>query len=148
MTMGKTTFKPSEKLVSKVREFEGFRAKAYYCPAGFLTIGFGHRTTMRDKKEVTMAEATALLRDDLAKAGDGVNALGVCKTQGQYDALTDFVFNLGIGRLKRSTLLRLIKHSAPAKLIQAEFRKWVYAGGKVMPGLVTRRNWEAERFVE
>lgn len=148
MTMGKTTFKPSEKLVSKVREFEGFRAKAYYCPAGYLTIGFGHRTTMRDKKEVTMAEATALLREDLAKAGEGVNALGVCKTQGQYDALTDFTFNLGIGQLKRSTLLKLIKHSAPAKLVQQEFKKWVYAGGKVMPGLVTRRNWEAERFVE
>lgn len=148
MTMGKTTFKPSEKLVSKVREFEGFRAKAYYCPAGYLTIGFGHRTTTKAKQVITMAEGTALLREDLAKAGDGVNALGVCKTQGQYDALTDFVFNLGIGRLKRSTLLRLIKHSAPAKLVQQEFRKWVYAGGKVMQGLVTRRNWEAERFVE
>lgn len=91
---------------------------------------------------------TALLRDDLAKAGEGVNALGVCKTQGQYDALTDFTFNLGLGQLKRSTLLKHIKHSAPTRLIQAEFRKWVYAGGKVMPGLVTRRNWEAERFVE
>lgn len=148
MTMGKTSYKPSDTLVSKVREFEGFRAKAYYCPAGYLTIGFGHRTTMKAKQVITMAEGMALLREDLAKAGDGVNALGVCKTQGQYDALTDFVFNLGIGRLKQSTLLRLIKHSAPANLIQKEFKKWVYAGGKVMPGLVTRRNWEAERFVE
>lgn len=148
MTMGKTSFKPSDKLVSKVREFEGFRAKAYYCPAGYLTIGFGHRTTMKAKQVITMAEGMALLREDLAKAGDGVNALGVCKTQGQYDALTDFVFNLGIGNLKRSTLLKLIKHSAPVSLIQKEFKKWVYAGGKVMQGLVTRRNWEAERFVE
>lgn len=146
--MGKTSYKPSDTLVSKVREFEGFRAKAYYCPAGYLTIGFGHRTTMKAKQVITMAEGMALLREDLAKAGEGVNALGVCKTQGQYDALTDFVFNLGIGNLKRSTLLKLIEHSAPVNLIQKEFKKWVYAGGKVMQGLVTRRNWEAERFVE
>ena len=146
--MGKTSFKPSDALVSAVRGFEGFRAKAYYCPAGYLTIGFGHRTTLRDKQTITMAEGTALLREDLAKAGEGVNALGVCKTQGQFDALTDFAFNLGIGNLKRSTLLKLIKHSAPVGLIQKEFGKWVYAGGKVMQGLVTRRKWEAERWSE
>lgn len=146
--MGKTNFKPSEELVYKVREFEGLRTKAYYCPAGYQTIGYGHRTTAYDKKVISVSEAVALLRDDLTKAGDGVNALCVCKTQGQFDALTDFAFNLGIGNLKRSTLLKLIKHSAPTAMIQKEFGKWVYAGGKVMQGLVTRRKWEAERWSE
>lgn len=144
--MGKTNFKPSDELVRKVKEFEGLRLKAYYCPAGYQTIGYGHRTTSRDKTVLTVAEATQLLKDDLTKAGDSVNALDVCKTQGQYDALTDFVFNLGIGKLKQSTLLKLVKYTAPTHLIQKEFKRWVYAGGNVMPGLVTRRAWDAERW--
>lgn len=144
--MEKTTFQPSIELVRAVKEFEGLSTKAYYCPAGYLTIGYGHRTTMKDKKTITMGEATTLLKADLAKAGEGVNALGVCKTQGQFDALTDFVFNLGIGRLKSSTLLKQIKKGASTEAIQKEFRRWVYAGGNVMPGLVKRREWEAKTY--
>lgn len=74
--------------------------------------------------------------------GPGEDA-GLELTQGQAEALVDFVFNLGIGALKRSTLLKFIRGGYATEHIQAEFRRWVYAGGEVQKGLVKRREWEA-----
>ncbi|MCD8266220.1 MAG: lysozyme, partial [Prevotellaceae bacterium] len=71
-----------------------------------------------------------------------------CQTQGQVDALTDFVFNLGIGNLKGSTLLKYITLGKPTADIQKEFERWVYCKGKKLGGLVTRRAWEARRWAE
>ena len=64
------------------------------------------------------------------------------------DALVDFAYNLGVGSLRSSTLLRKIKEGASTEDIQAEFRRWVYANGKVLKGLVKRREWEASRWAE
>ena len=88
-----------------------------------------------------------LLREDIERAAKQVLKLGVCRTQGQLDALTSFVFNLGIGQLRKSTLLRVIKRQGSDEEIRREFMRWVYAGGKKMPGLERRRSWEAERFL-
>lgn len=140
-------FYPTKTLIEAVKLFEGFRANAYRDVAGVLTIGYGH--TGKDVKagmRVTEARAAELLKQDLASAGKSVNRLAVCKTQGQYEALADFVFNLGIGTLSKSTLLRKIRRGAPLLQVQKEFRRWVYAGGKVQRGLVRRRNWDAIRY--
>ena len=112
------------------------------------TIGYGHTEGVRPGQRCTRLQAEAWLREDLAVAAGEVGALGLELTQGQAEALTDFAFNLGIGALKGSTLLRKIRAGAGKDGIQAEFRRWVYAGGEVQKGLVKRREWEAKRYFE
>ena len=138
--------KASQTLIEKIKHFEGFRAEAYRCPAGQWTVGYGHTRGVYEGRRVTRAEADRLLREDLAPLEHYVERLGVAKTQGQADALLDFCFNLGTPALDGSTLLRKIRQGAPTAEIQAEFRRWVWAGGEVLPGLVKRREWEAERW--
>ena len=92
--------------------------------------------------------AKEMLREDIEEAEWLVKELGVAKTEGQLDALVSFVFNLGIGRLKKSTLLKVIRKGGSMQQIKKEFKRWVYADGKVLPGLVKRREWEAKRFFE
>lgn len=140
--------KITDEFVKKVAAFEGLRTKAYKCPGGVWTIGYGHTEGVRPGQRCTRLQAEAWLREDLAVAAGEVEALGLELTQGQAEALTDFAFNLGIGALKGSTLLRKIRTGAGKDGIQAEFRRWVYAGGEVQKGLVKRREWEAERYFE
>lgn len=135
--------KITDEFVKKVAAFEGLRAKAYKCPGGVWTIGYGHTKGVRPGQRCTPAQAKVWLREDLAVAAGEVGALGLELTQGQAEALVDFVFNLGIGALKRSTLLKFIRGGYATEHIQAEFRRWVYAGGEVQKGLVKRREWEA-----
>lgn len=141
-----TSFKASDRLEEAVRGFEGLRLAAYQDSAGVWTIGYGHTGEVWRGMRIDRAQADEYLAHDLAVAGRGVNALGVCGTQGQFDALCDFVFNLGMGRLRSSTLLKKIRAGRPAAEVQAEFRRWVYAGKKRLPGLVRRREWEARRW--
>ena len=141
--------KASDILVNKIKEFEGFSPKP--CKADksekYLTIGYGHYgADVKANMTITKEAATTLLRKDLAISENYVNKLGVSKTQGQFDALVDFSYNLGCNALGTSTLLKRIKAKASEALIRAEFNKWVYCGGKKLSGLVTRRQWEADRY--
>lgn len=138
--------KASDKCIEAIKAFEGFRPVAYRCPAGVLTIGYGHTKGVHQKMRISEARATELLREDLREVEREVSALGLPLTQGQFDALVDFTFNLGASKLRASTLLKKIKAGASVEEVQAEFRRWVYAGGKKMDGLVKRREWEAERW--
>lgn len=138
----------SEVLIEKIKEFEGFVPLAYRCPAGVWTVGYGHTRGVYEGRRVNEEEAEELLREDLVPCEHFVDKLGVTRTQGQFDALVDFVFNLGTERLQDSTLLRKIREGAPTAEIQDEFGRWVYGGGEVLPGLVRRRKWEAERWAE
>ena len=140
--------KASESLIQKLKEFEGLRLIAYRDAAGVPTIGYGHTRGVKMGDRLTVYWADQLLRKDVAKVAYEVMQLGVVHTQGQLDALTSFAFNLGIGRLRNSTLLKTIREGGSHSQIKKEFKKWVYAGGKQMPGLVKRRNWEADRFFE
>ena len=72
----------------------------------------------------------------------------MARTEGQFDALVSFVFNLGIDRLKTSTLLKVIREGGSKNAIKREFKRWVHAGGKQLKGLERRREWEAKRFFE
>ena len=133
--------------MEKLMEFEGCRLEAYFDEAGVLTIGYGHTKDVREGDRISEYWARNLLKEDIEKAQAQVVKLGVCRTQGQLDALTSFVFNLGFQRLRKSTLLRVIKRKGSDEEIRREFKRWVYAGGKKMPGLERRRSWEAERFL-
>ena len=138
----------SEVLIEKIKEFEGLRLEAYLDEGGVPTIGYGHTgadVIMGDR--ISAYWANHLLKADLYDVELAVDLLGVARTQGQFDALVSFAYNLGIGRLKRSTLLKVIREGGSKRAITKEFKRWVYADGKCLPGLVKRREWEAKRFL-
>ena len=138
--------KSSELLLNKIIDFEGCKLTAYKCPAGVWTIGVGHTKGVKQGQTITKAQAMSLLKGDLLPCENYVNNLGVCKTQGQFDALVDFAFNLGTAALGRSTLLKYIRAKKPEQYIREEFAKWVNSKGMRLKGLVIRRQWEADRF--
>ena len=138
--------KSSDLLLNKIIDFEGCKLTAYRCPAGVWTIGVGHTRGVKQGQKITEAQAISLLKGDLLPCENYVNNLGVCKTQGQFDALVDFCFNLGTGALGRSTLLKYIRQGKAEQYIRGEFAKWVKSGGKTLAGLVKRRAWEADRY--
>ena len=138
----------TEILIDKLMEMEGLRLEAYKDAAGVPTIGYGHTKNVRMGDRISEYWAKEMLREDIEEAEWQVKELKVARTEGQLDALTSFVFNLGIGRLKESTLLETIRRGASKAAITREFKKWVYADGKKLPGLVKRREWEAKRFFE
>ena len=112
------------------------------------TIGFGHTKGVKMGQTITKAQAETLLRGDLLPCEEYVRGLNLELTQGQFDALVDFCFNLGTGALQRSTLLQKIRTKADERTIRGEFAKWVNAGGVRLQGLVKRRAWEADRYFE
>lgn len=138
----------SAKLINAIKGFEGFRSRAYRCPAGVWTVGYGHTKGVKAGTVVTEHQAEVLLREDLAQFERAVNALGVACTQGQFDALVDFAYNCGTANLLSSTLLKRIKTGGTEAQIRYEFSRWNKAGGKVLPGLTKRRLWEANRYYE
>lgn len=138
--------KVSEIMIQAMKRFEGCRLTAYKCPAGVWTIGYGHTAGVKSGDKISQRQADAWLREDLASFERGVERLCAGLTQGQFDALVDFAYNLGLGNLKSSTLLRKIKAGASETEIRYQFSRWNKAGGKVLPGLVKRRAWEADRF--
>jgi lysozyme len=138
----------SYRLIEKIKEFEGCRLVAYKDMGGVLTIGVGHTFGVKQGQRITQAQADSLLRGDLLIVEKYINELNVCKTQNQFDALVDFAFNLGIGNLKRSTLLCRIKADAATSSIQKEFMRWNRVNGKVVNGLTKRRKFEADLWAE
>jgi lysozyme len=131
-----------------IQRFEGLRLKAYKCSAGVWTIGYGHTKGVREGQTITEAEAENLLREDLRVFEVGVSSLvTVFLHQYQFDALVSFSFNLGVGALKGSTLLKKINARAGADAIRAEWIKWCHAGGRVVPGLQRRRLEEVTIYI-
>lgn len=127
-----------------LKKSEGFRDRVYSDVAGFPTIGFGHRLTPGESYPgaIDLARAESILSADIASAEAAVNRLvRVPLTQGQFDALVDFAFNLGSGRLASSTLLRYLnsgKYNEAAWQILA----WDHAGSRELTALKLRREAE------
>lgn len=135
--------------VQLIRHFEGFSPTPYRCPGGYETIGYGH--VMLPGEEwgaISKTEAEALLRQDIAEAELALRRFIVVPVEDtQWDALASFVFNLGSGALERSTLRRRVNRGAHLAAA-AEFHRWVWAGGRKLPGLIRRRAAEAELYLE
>ena len=130
-----------------IKGFEGFRARAYVCPAGVLTIGYGH--TGKDVKPgmtITEPRGVELLAQDVGRFERAVERLvKVPLAQNQFDALVSFTYNVGEGNLQSSTLLKKLNakdYSGAA----AQFDRWNRGGGKVLTGLVRRRAAERKMF--
>lgn len=133
--------------IELIKQFEGFEPRIYLDAAGYPTIGFGHlvREYEREAFKNGISEATGeeLLINDIIAAEQAVlRLIKVSLTDGQFDALVSFTFNLGGGSLQRSTLRRKVNHEEHAD-VPAEFMKWVWAGGKRLKGLIRRRSAES-----
>jgi len=154
----------SDKLIHMLKHHEGVRFKPYQCPALLWTIGVGHvidpnhgRVPLADRKQLpipagwdrvlTSEEVDGILRSDLARFERGVHTYcGNNLTQGMFDGLVSFAFNLGLGTLQRSTLRQKVLRGDKEGAAE-EFLKYTKAGGKVLKGLVTRRNDERALFL-
>lgn len=126
-----------------LKRFEGLQLKAYFCPAGVLTIGYGSTGPhVKMGMEITPAEAEKLLLDDVARFESAVNRLvKVPLTQGQFDALVCFSYNIGIGAFEKSTLLSVLNMGRYGEVI-SQFKRWNKVKGHVVNGLVNRREAE------
>lgn len=138
----------NERGLQLVKQFEGLRLKAYLCPAGVPTIGYG--STGKHVKmgmEITEDEAELLLRRDLKRFEIGVAELigDTPTTSDQFSALVSLAFNIGLGALARSTVLKRHNLGNPRGAANA-FAMWNRAGGKILPGLIRRREAEAKLY--
>ena len=154
----------SEKCLKMLQHHEGIRQKPYRCPAKLWTVGCGHvlyprqaqikleeRDSFpleeRDNRTFSMDEVNEIMKNDLNRFERGVEKYCPVKlTQGQFDGLVSFSFNLGLGTLQRSTLRQKVLRGEMEEAAE-EFLKYTLAGGKVLKGLVTRRNDERALFL-
>jgi lysozyme len=145
--MGVNNLTYSANGLSLTEQFEGFRLTAYQDQVGVWTIGYGHTgPDVTPGQTITMAEAQALLAQDVSSATGCVNTVVAVKlTQQEFDALVDFVFNLGTGAFKGSTMLRDL-NGEDFTSAAAQFDFWDRAGGAVVAGLLRRRQAEAALF--
>ena len=137
----------SEDGLDLIKEFEGLRLEAYRpTPDDVLTIGYGHTRGVQEGDVISEAEADMWLNDDLVWAEECIDAyVDQPLTQGQFDALCSFIFNVGCKAFKNSTLCRLINEGQLDAACQ-QFQRWDKQAGKTLPGLVRRREAEAAVF--
>ena len=144
---------PSGNCYKLIKKYEGFSSKPYMCPAGVPTIGYGstfylngNKVTMKDSpisEEVALSILFSVVEDFSKKVE---KLLKVPVNQNQFDALVDFSYNLGIGNLQKSTLLKLINNKDFVGASK-QFKKWNKSNGKVLNGLTNRRKEEEELFL-
>jgi lysozyme len=140
--------KTSEAGITLIKNFEGFSAKAYKCPAGKITIGYGHTApelTMKDT--ITRARAEEILKSDVKWAEAAVNKVTVPLTQNQFDALVALVFNIGAAAFAKSTLLKLL-NKGQYDSVPAQLARWNKIGKESSPGLTRRRQAEADMWLQ
>ena len=156
--------KVSDRCKEMIKHHEGVRFKPYRCPAKLWTVGVGHvlypdqgrlpldqrdayPLAPEDNRTFSKAEVDGTLSADLVRFEVGVSRLfHMVLTQGQNDALVSFAFNLGLGGVQRSTLRQKVLRGEIEEAAD-EFLKFVRGGGKILPGLVKRRNDERALFL-
>jgi len=139
--------------VDLIKSFEGFSEKAYLCPAGVWTIGYGTTVWFGSDKvkggdRVSRSEAELLLQHDLLVFEAGVKKLlRVPVRPNQFAALVSLAYNIGLRAFEDSTLLKLINQSQEDEAVAPQFLRWNKAGGKVLTGLTRRREAEIKLFL-
>ncbi len=138
----------SQEGLSLIKKFEGCKLDSYKCAAGVWTIGYGSTHGITENMSISQERADMLLLEDVEKFEQAVNDLvEVPLEQNQFDALVSWTFNLGPTNLKNSTLLKVLNASHPDwNDVPAQIKRWNKAGGKVLQGLVRRREAEALLF--
>ena len=145
--------KASQILVDKIKQTEtGGKPilEAVWDKTGKVwMIGYGHSPgDVKQGDKITAQQAEELLKKDLEKFERYASVVKGIRTQGQFDAVVDFMYNCGISNFNKSTLKKYIEAGRKTYEIQKEFLKWTRSGGVELGGLVTRRIWEANRWNE
>ena len=137
-----------QKGIDLIKHFEGCELNAYKCPAGVWTIGYGHIKGVSEGMSITQEQAEQMLLDELKEYENYINELvTVSLSQNQFDALVSWVYNLGPANLQSSTLLKVL-NSGDYSGVPAQIERWNKAGGKVLEGLIRRREAESALFCE
>ena len=132
--------------LSLIKKFEGCELEAYKCSAGVWKIGYGHTKGFTPNDSISQEEAEQMLVDELHEYESYVNEyVTVALSQNQFDALVSWVYNLGPANLKASTMLKVL-NSGEYEDVPAQMKRWNKAGGKVLEGLIRRREAEACLF--
>ena len=140
--------KVSQECIDLVKFFEGFESKAYLCPANVWTIGYGRTKNVREGDELTEIQAERDLFEELDEFAEQVlNTVKVDLEQNELDALTSWTYNLGVGNLQSSTLLKKL-NSGDKNSVPSEMVRWNKAAGKVLAGLTRRREAEAKLWAK
>ena len=126
-----------------IKKFEGCELEAYQCSAGVWTIGYGHTKGVAPGDSISQEEAEQMLVDELHEYESYVNEyVTVALSQNQFDALVSWVYNLGPANLTASTMLKDLNNGKYEE-VPAQMKRWNKAGGKVLEGLIRRREAEA-----
>ena len=140
--------KASQDCVDLVKFFEGFEGKAYLCPANVWTIGYGRTKNVQEGDRITKVQAERDLLEELEEFAEQVlNSVKVELTQNELDALTSWTYNLGVGNLNSSTLLKKL-NAGDKDSVPSEMLRWNKASGKVLAGLTRRRQAEADLWTK
>ena len=132
--------------LSLIKKFEGCELEAYKCAAGVWTIGYGSTKEVKEGDTLTQGEADYLLRHEMDEyEGYVKDSVTVDLDQNQFDALVSWVFNLGPSNLKASTMLKVLNNKEFEE-VPSQIKRWNKAGGKVLQGLIRRREAEALLF--
>jgi len=132
--------------IDLIKHFEGCELEAYHCAAGVPTIGYGHIKGVQMGDTITQEQAEQMLVEELNEYEGYINDMVTTPlSQNQFDALVSWVYNLGGGNLKASTLLKVL-NSGDFNGVPAQLMRWNKAGGKVLEGLTRRRQAEADLF--
>lgn len=138
--------------INLIKKYEGCVLKAYKCPANVWTIGYGHTSGVKEGQKITKAQAEKYLKKDLVKYEKSVNKLVIVDlNQNQFDALISFTYNVGMGNLGKSTLLKKLNDNNYIGA-STEFLKWnkavVNGKKKELKGLTKRRKAEKKLFLK
>lgn len=148
MTNYGTELRTSQRGLELIGNAEGCYSKPYQCPADVLTVGIGTTDAVEKierKKIYTLEEIAALFAKGIKQAEACVNqyANGAKMPQGAFDALVSITFNVGCGTMQKSTMFKLAREGY-SKAMCLQFPRWIYASGRILPGLVERRNKERD----
>lgn len=137
----------SQKGIDLIKTFEGCKLFAYRDSVGIATIGYGHTKDVRMGMSITQKQAEEFLKSDIKPIERLLNGMGINYTQNQFDALTSWIFNLGEGNFKKSTMYKNIVARKSDIEITDQMVKWYNAGGRPLAGLMRRRVAEANMFL-